>query len=108
MVNPMRNNWWEMSEFVKFTNEHKVNLWYNTIHHPEHLGIWNLPSKELKIIIETLEPLVDELKPENFDNYVAYGNWEKFNHFIKHQIQNWYSKQIEREKNNKVIEIKVL
>lgn len=108
MVNPMRNNWWEMSEFVKFTNEHKVNLWYNTIHHPEHLGIWNLSSLELKNILNTLEPLVDSLKPLNYDNYVAYGNWEKFNHFVNKQIANWFNKQTAREQEtlNKVFEIK--
>lgn len=103
MVNPMRNNWWEMPDFVKFTTDNKVHLWYNTIHHPEHLGIWNLSSSDLNIILQTLRPRVKELQPINTDNYVAHGNWEKLDHFVNKQIENWYNKQLEREKNNKVI-----
>lgn len=97
MVNPMRNNWWEMPEFVRFTNENRVNLWYNTIHHPAHLGIWNLPSTDLHRILETLRPIVDAMRPLNHDNFVAYGNWEKLNHFVNKQVLNWYNKQLERE-----------
>jgi hypothetical protein len=97
MVNPMNNNWWEMPEFVRFTTKHEVNLWYNTIHHPEHLSIWKLPSQNLGVILQTLEPQVEELKPGDFSNYVAHGNWEKLNHFVNKQIANWYNKQSARE-----------
>lgn len=103
MVNPMNNNWWEMPNFVKFTIENKVNLWFNTIHHPEHLSIWKLPSTELSVILQTLEPQVEELKPVNTDNYVAYGNWEKLDHFVNKQIRNWYNKQTTREKDQKKV-----
>jgi hypothetical protein len=97
-----------MPEFVKFTTENKVHLWYNTIHHPEHLGIWNLPSTDLSVIMQTLEPQVEELKPVNTDNHVAYGNWDKLYHFVHKQVANWYNKQLDRESNmtKKVIEIK--
>jgi radical SAM protein with 4Fe4S-binding SPASM domain len=107
MVNPMNNNWWEMPNFVKFTNENKVNLWYNTIHHPEHLSIWKLPSQDLSVILQTLEPLVEELKPVDYSNHVAFGNWEKLNHFVNKQIANWYHKQTDRENgiSKKIIEI---
>ena len=109
MVNPMNNNWWEMPEFVKFTTENKVNLWYNTIHHPEHLSIWKLPSSDLNVILQTLQPQVEELKPTDFSNFVAHGNWEKLNHFVNKQIYNWYTKQVSREQeiHKKVIEIKI-
>ena len=108
MVNPMNNNWWEMPNFVKFTNENKVNLWYNTIHHPEHLSIWKLPSKDISVILQTLEPQVTELKPIDYSNHVAFGNWEKLNHFVNKQISNWYTKQTTREQeiNKKIIDIK--
>jgi radical SAM protein with 4Fe4S-binding SPASM domain len=108
MVNPMNNNWWEMPEFVRFTTKHEVNLWYNTIHHPEHLSIWKLPSQNLGVILQTLEPQVEELKPVDYSNYVAHGNWEKLNHFVNKQIANWYNKQISREQETtkKVFEIK--
>jgi radical SAM protein with 4Fe4S-binding SPASM domain len=108
MVNPMNNNWWEMPNFVKFTNENKVNLWYNTIHHPEHLSIWKLPSQDLSVILQTLEPQVNELKPIDYSNHVAFGNWEKLNHFVNKQIANWHTKQLTREQeiNKKIIPIR--
>ena len=110
MVNPMNNNWWEMPKFVEFTTENKVNLWYNTIHHPEHLSIWSLPSQDLNVILQTLQPQVDALKPADFSNFVAHGNWEKLNHFVNKQIYNWYQKQLSRESevSKKVIEIQVI
>lgn len=106
MVNPMRNNWWEMPEFVKFTVKNEVHLWYNTIHHPEHLGIWNLPSSKLREVLDTLIPIVEELKPDQFASHYAFGNWEKLKHFVHNQIQNWYNKQLQREQESKIIEIK--
>jgi radical SAM protein with 4Fe4S-binding SPASM domain len=109
MVNPMRNNWWEMPNFVEFATNNKVHLWYNTIHHPDHLSIWSLPSSDLSVIIQTLELEVERLKPDPLtDNFTALGNWEKLDHFVNKQITNWYNKQIEREveSKSKVIEIK--
>lgn len=108
MVNPMRNNWWEMPKFVEFTNENDCHLWYNTIHHPAHLAIWNLPSVKLNSILETLVPRVIELKKYDENNHAAVGNWQKFDHFVNHQIKNWHNKQIQREKETSkhVIEIK--
>ena len=107
MVNPMNNNWWEMPDFLKFTTDNNVNLWYNTIHHPEHLSIWKLPSSDLNVILQTLQPRVIELKPTDFSNFVAQGNWEKLDHFVNKQISNWYQKQLTRENeiNKKVIGI---
>jgi len=99
MVNPMRNNWWEMPNFVEFATENKVHLWYNTIHHPEHLGIWSLPSGDLNIIIQTLELEVERLRPDPLtENFIELGNWEKLDHFVNKQLTNWYIKQLEREK----------
>lgn len=97
MVNPMRNNWWEMPNFVEFTNKNFVYLWYNTIHHPEHLSIWKLPSDQLKTIIDKLILEVERLKPTDYSNHVAHGNWQKFDHLVNNQITNWYKKQVDRE-----------
>ena len=103
MVNPMRDNWWEMPKFVEFTNKHRVYLWYNTIHHPEDLSLWSWPSEKLKEVIDTLQPEVEKLKPTDYENHVAYGNWKKLDHFVNNQVSNCYYKQLEREK--KVIRI---
>jgi len=87
MVNPMRNNWKEMPNFLKFCNDNLVYLWYNTIHHPAHLAIWNLPTSELKTIYETLTDTFAQMPTDN-----NMGNWDKLNHFINHQIKTWYLK----------------
>lgn len=104
MVNPMNNNWWEMPEFVTFATDHKVHLWYNTIHHPDHLSIWKLSSSELGIILQTLQPIVEQLKPTDFSNHTAHGNWDKFNHLVNKQILNWYNKQLDREKTKTAVD----
>jgi hypothetical protein len=61
-------------------------------------------------VLQTLIPRVEELKPNDFSNYVAHGNWEKLNHFVNKQISNWYTKQVTREQevNKKVFEIKAV
>jgi MoaA/NifB/PqqE/SkfB family radical SAM enzyme len=38
MINPMRQNWWEMPDFVNWCNENSVHLWFNTIVRPENLS----------------------------------------------------------------------
>jgi len=60
----------------------------------------------LSVILQTLEPLVEELKPNDNSNHVAHGNWEKLNHFVNKQIANWHAKQSIREESlNKIIKI---
>jgi organic radical activating enzyme len=82
MVNPMRNNWDEMINYVRWCDEKKVDLWYNTIRYPEHLSIWNLPTAELKYIIETLKTELN-LLPKDILNY------DKADHLINNQFSNW-------------------
>ena len=87
MINPMRNNWWEMPNYVEFCDKHKVYLWYNTIHHPEHLAIWNLGKDKLEKIYNTLS---DRLA--SMDQADPHGNLKKCNHFVHSQVKNWYEK----------------
>jgi molybdenum cofactor biosynthesis enzyme MoaA len=87
MVNPMRNNWWEMTDYVEFCNEHKVNLWYNTIHHPAHLAIWNLEENILKDIYIQLSEKLSQYSEED-----PLGNLKKCKHFVHNQVKNWYEK----------------
>ena len=86
MVNPMRNNWWEMINFIEFADKHGVNLWYNTILYPEKYALHNLPSKELKNIYDTLTKKLEDYK------HSAPGR--KYNihvgeHLVHNQIKNW-------------------
>lgn len=87
MVNPMRNNWFEMIDFVKFADKHEVNLWYNTILYPKELAIWNLPSEDLREIYDELRKKLEEYKK----NYII-GRKYNINvaeHLVYNQIRNW-------------------
>ena len=80
MVNPMNMNWDEMIEFVRFTEKHECNLWYNTILYPSHVTIKHMPTKEIQLIIQYLN---DELK-----TVTGYRNYTVAEHLII-QIENW-------------------
>lgn len=82
MVNPMRNNWFELINFVDFCNEHNTNLWFNTIRYPEHLALWNLPQNELKHIYTTMK--------QQMSTYNTGTQPEKiYKHLVDQQIANW-------------------
>jgi MoaA/NifB/PqqE/SkfB family radical SAM enzyme len=50
MVNPMRVNWDELAEMVRWCTARDTLMWFNTIRHPEHLALWTLPADELEAI----------------------------------------------------------
>jgi molybdenum cofactor biosynthesis enzyme MoaA len=89
MVNPMRNNWDEMVNFLQFANDRNINLWYNTIKYPEHLAIWNLDSDNLMEIYNTLSVKLDQ-----YTRSVKHRSFQKDNtsttkHLIEQQIKTW-------------------
>ena len=88
MVNPMRNNWKEMVNFARWAHKHEVNLWFNTIRYPEHLALWNLPSKELIDITYELKEQLQSV-PKWLRNY------DKIDHLINKQISDWALKSSE-------------
>ncbi len=47
LLNPMRMNWQEIPDFVRFFNRMNVAIWFNTIYRPYHLSLWNLDPEEL-------------------------------------------------------------
>lgn len=94
MVNPMRNNWHEMPEFIRFVNKHNINIWFNTIHRPEEWSIWALPHQELKHIYDTLHSTVFS-KEEKKNSLSAY-NLGIYNNLVNVQIRNWVNEAAER------------
>ena len=83
MINPMRNNWEEMVDFIWFSDKFDINLWYNTILYPMHLAIHSMPAEDLDIVYNTMLAQLEEL-PSNVRNY------DKFKHLVSNQIGNWY------------------
>jgi len=55
MVNPMRENWDEMPEFVRWCNDRDLPIWFNTIREPEALAIHSLSRSEIDHIVTTWE-----------------------------------------------------
>lgn len=95
MVNPMRNNWHEMPEFIRFVNKHNVNIWFNTIHRPAEWAIWPLPAAELSAIYQTLSAVVfakeDRSSPLSAYNISIYKN------LVEVQFKNWWQESTARE-----------
>lgn len=52
MVNPMRDNWEEMPEFVRWCNERDLPVWFNTIREPQHLALHSLARSQLDEIVD--------------------------------------------------------
>jgi hypothetical protein len=88
MINPMRNNWEEMPEFVRFCNQHNVHLWFNSIMYPEDLSLWKLSFEELKEIYEKLSIETFEYKLKYKKNIFDY-NVETYKNLVFNQIKNW-------------------
>ena len=95
MVNPMRNNWHEMPEFIRFVNKHDINIWFNTIHRPIEWSIWALPSAELAKVHGQLGG-VTFAKEDRTGSLSAY-NIGIYNNLVNVQIKNWLKEAQERE-----------
>ncbi|MCW5906339.1 MAG: radical SAM protein [Chitinophagales bacterium] len=95
MVNPMRNNWHEMPEFIRFVNKHNCNIWFNTIHRPKEWAIWSLPKAELETVYKQLHEVVFA-KHETQNSLAAY-NLNIYNNLVNVQLKNWVREAKERE-----------
>lgn len=96
MINPMRNNWFEMPAFVNYCNKNNYHLWFNTIYRPFHLSLWNLPSAELQKVVDTLSETSFE-RFEGTTESIYYGNTKKFQNLVFTQLANWLKDQKEKE-----------
>lgn len=86
LTNPMKQNWREMGDFVRFCNTHNIPLWFNTIKHPKELSLWALPPEILQEIYDTLSKEV--FKP-TITARESYHNISVFENLVKTQIFNW-------------------
>lgn len=95
MVNPMRNNWHQIPDFLSWCNENQYHLWFNTIWRPRHLALWTLPSADLKEIKEQLNTKISKFN--SFSSELSKRNYTVVNEFINGQIQGWIQDQKNRE-----------
>lgn len=95
MVNPMRNNWHEMPEFIRFVNKHNINIWFNTIHRPVEWAIWSLPKNKLKKIVEELNAV--QFSKQDRGGSLSFYNLAIYKNLVGVQFKNWLSEATDRE-----------
>jgi MoaA/NifB/PqqE/SkfB family radical SAM enzyme len=95
MVNPMRNNWHEMPDFIRFVNKHNINIWFNTIHRPEEWSIWALPHQTLTQVYTSLSDA--EFSKEDRTGSLSAYNISIYRNLVEVQIKNWVNEAKELE-----------
>jgi MoaA/NifB/PqqE/SkfB family radical SAM enzyme len=97
MVNPMRTNWHEMPNFVRFCSERGFYLWFNTIWRPPHLALWNLDSSELDRVHGDLARAEEELSRNPVEGPTFASNLSVYRNLVQNQISTWIREQRTRE-----------
>jgi molybdenum cofactor biosynthesis enzyme MoaA len=106
MVNPMRNNWHEMPEFIRFANKKNVNIWFNTIHRPIEWAVWSLPASELENVYSTLSKATFE-KSDGNATLCSY-NVNLYKNLVEVQFKNWWKEAEERDKSTPIHETTII
>lgn len=104
MINPLRQNWWEMPEFVSFCNERNIHLWFNTIMKPANQALWSLPANELKHIYDSLKsekPKTRGIIPSDIERY----NLKTYQNLVEQQILTWYKAAVDRPRKEAPVEL---
>ncbi|MCB9204935.1 MAG: radical SAM protein [Flavobacteriales bacterium] len=96
MINPMRQNWWEMPDFVNFCNEKNIHLWFNTIMKPADQALWSLPASRLKEILDTLASARLKTRGVIASDIERY-NIRTYKNLVEQQITKWYEEALLRE-----------
>ncbi len=96
MINPMRANWEEMGDFVRFCNEHNVHLWYNSIVYPEDLSLWKMSYKELSKVFEVLSKETFQYKI-SYKRGIYQYNIDTYKNLVFNQIKTWLEDAYKRE-----------
>ena len=96
MINPMRQNWWEMPEFVNFCNERNIHLWFNTIMKPADQALWSLPASRLKEIKDSLGKASLQTRGVIASDIERY-NIRTYRNLVDQQINDWYEQALLRE-----------
>lgn len=90
---PMRQNWQELPDFLKYWTERGINVIFNTVLFPSYCSLWNLESKALLEIVEYLSLYSF---PEN--NEIQKANHDRYKNLIN-QVTKWYEEALSRESN---------
>ncbi|NSW45211.1 MAG: radical SAM protein [Bacteroidales bacterium] len=89
---PMRQNWHEIPDIIRFLNKKDVLFQFNNVVFPSYVALWNLSSTELNKIVQFL-------KGQKFETNTPTQNTniERVKNLIL-QLQNWEQEAKEFEK----------
>ena len=92
----MRQNWWEMPDFINWVNSKNIHIWFNSIIRPADQAIWSLPSPKLREVHETLS----SAELDGFsggDKGIYKYNLRTYRNLVDQQVKTWMDEAIERE-----------
>lgn len=89
-VNPLRKNWKELADYVKFCNEKEVSIWFNTVVYPFSEALWTLSANELQEIYEVLSAKTKEI-PTGKNHNIGQQNIDHYINLVEVQIKNWHA-----------------
>lgn len=85
---PMRQNWQELPDIIKFMNEKDITAIFNNVFYPPYCSLWNMDPAMQKEIIEYLKSFSFNCITTTQQNNVA-----RFKNLIK-QIDNWRKESV--------------
>lgn len=85
-MNPMRSNWDELPEFVRFCNRRRIWLNFNTVQRPRALALWSLPKREL---VQIHGRLSAEHFEANANDPLHAANLAAYREVVEAQIGSW-------------------
>ncbi len=87
-VCPIRQNWRELPDIVRFMNEKDITLLFNNVYYPPYCSLWNLDPDEQNEIVNYLKSFTFDCQTTN-QKY----NLERYKNLIS-QISNWQDESI--------------
>lgn len=89
---PMKQNWKELPDILKFCDENNIFLFFNTVIFPPYCSLWSCSSEKLPEIINYLGSYTFKKNtPARKSNSENYQN-------LIFQLSNWQANAIERDK----------
>ncbi len=96
MINPMRQNWWEMPAFVHWCNEKNYHLWFNTVVDPSHCSLMTWDEKSLRMAYEKLsENQSFKVNRDPQFMHIHQSNITKYENLVQNMIRVWWHQKRE-------------
>jgi len=95
-VCPVKQNWRELPEIIRYGNELNIAVYFNRVWNPDECSLWNWDPVNLLMIYESLGKEVFSCS-----NDIQHKNVQHYNEFIG-QIYAWYLDSVKREEKNKI------